>query len=203
MHVYLPMWLHIRKKPNWTEGPRHIQRLLNFSREMNSQLHLIVCKKIVNNSYFMHSENLLLAMITDPDSDIRAKAYDKIISIRQKANLSNGNRIFIKPTTNQFNNESQHYSTLIDWDNFPDSITEPPFTLPLTIEDLNYYKTSDEIIEVPAIPCHSQRTEACIQVVSDAVKRVAGTERQIAEVKSILSSRENMPSFKNKRDFKC
>lgn len=203
LHVYLPMWLHIRKKPYWNDGPSHVQRLLTFSRDINSQIHLIVIKKIVNNSYYLHPENILLSMITDSNPDIRSKAYNRILSLRNIAGRTNNPpfRIFRKPTADQINESSEHYSTLIDWDNFPETISEPPYTIHLTNEELHYYKNSENILNVPKIPCHSQHTEFYVQVVSNVVSRVAGIARQNAEAQTVISSRQEMPRFESKQDF--
>lgn len=203
--VYVPCLFWIKRYPSWIQGPRHLFRMLSFARNLRSDIFIAIRNKISNNSYFAHSENVLLSMIVDEDEIIRREGYQKIINIRKGSTeyyLLGDVRVFKTPKL-QFINDisSNHYSQMIDWDN--QNIYEPPYTQNLSLDQLEMYKESQAILDVPNLPCHSQATEFCVQLVSDAVKRVVGHESQDACVKTKLSARRLMPVFGTKKDFVC
>lgn len=95
------------------------------------------------NGYFAHPENLLLAMITDQDSEIRMDAFDKITAYREKAETTV--RTFSVPKI-RFHSES--YTQMINW-NEVGTITEPPCIQFITDYDLSSTRFSTQIIEIP------------------------------------------------------
>lgn len=203
MKVYIPCWFWIKHNPSWIHGAEHLFRILSFSRALKSSTFLIIKKKVKNNSYFAHTENVLLAMIADPDHQIRWKGWDKIINARIKmGHISTTDvRTFVKPSDVINDISSQHYSLMIDWDN--QQIFEPPFTKQLSMEELIVYRDSGSVIYIPSIPCHSQATEFLVQAVSQAVKSVATHDKQEAHVKSKLLARGQMPEYRSKEQYKC
>lgn len=203
LKVYLPSWFWIKINPSFTNGAKHVHRLLTFARKsLSSDTWTIVCEKIYNNSYFLHSENVLLAMITDDDRNIRRRAYDLIIKARQRdqGKVVQNVRVFRKPSKTDINECADHYSNVLDWDNH---YYEPPFTLKLSLSELYEYKESSEIILVADIPCHSQGTEFLVQAVSKATNKVAHNDRQEAYVRVGLVARSLMPQFNTKADYRC
>jgi hypothetical protein len=164
------------------------------------------------NSYSMHSENILLAMATDKDEVVRSRAYKIIMSIRRRnaeneSSENNTVRIFTKPLVHMkhpdeanfdptdSNHNPDHYSKLFDWRS-TQSTFEPPFTKHLSLDELKYYKNSKEdIIEVPALPCHSQATEYNVQIVKNIVTKYAGYENQDQRIKTKILSRSLNKEF--------
>ena len=80
-------------------------KIINHDRIIN-----ILLKVINNNSYALHSENIICAMLTDTRNEVRLRAVRIIMRYRGSSNNSNA-RIFIKPKIN-FNANS--YFELID-----------------------------------------------------------------------------------------
>lgn len=95
--VYVPVLFWIKGYPEWVYGPRHIHKMLCFSKLLPVQQFNVVKARITHNSFFLHSENVLLSMISDNDQIIRRKAYQIILSLRER-NVENAPlRKFKKP----------------------------------------------------------------------------------------------------------
>lgn len=198
MKVYIPIWLHIKYRPFCTSGSIHFYQIVENCRssDVSEDVFNVVCETLNNNPFFAHSENVLLAMLVDEDKLIRNSAIETIMLCREK----------VSPAVRKFNvphmtfEECTNYTELVDWTNL-NGIWEPPFTKNLSSDELNVYKNSDEIMKVPEFPCHSQRTEQCVQAMSDAVKKVAGTKQQIDFIKTKMASRQKYSKFDSKCDW--
>lgn len=211
--VYVPCFFWIKCFPDWTEGPRHLHRILWFSRSLPKNAFKAIYDRVVYNSYFAHSENLLLSMITDSDVKIRRKGYELILKARLKNSahdLVSNVRIFKKPaklevkhsdSVNIHEREIDHYSKLIDWN--VTELLEPPFTINFTDEQLKFYmRSNDVIIDVPRIPSHSQATELCVQLVKNIIVKYPNKDVQEGRIKTKIFARSLNPQFKSKKQKK-
>lgn len=197
--VYVPMLFWVKCYPNWVLGPQHLYRMLSYSRSLQREQFYIIKEKILNNSYFLHSENILLSMIADENKSIRRRAYDAIISLREHNAENEPVRAYIKPTSINFDyednlNNFEKYSDLIDWRN---EIHEPPFTKKLTIEQLHFYMNSDCAINIPALPLHAQATEFNVQLVKNIVTKYAGHDTQEKRIQTKIVARGLNTDFRS------
>lgn len=211
--VYVPVFFWIKCHPNWTNGARHLHRILSFSRALPLSIFKIIKERILHNGHFLHSENILLSMITDNDETIRRRAYQIILSLRHrnmnKNVLHHPVRTFSKPSTICFKhpdeaaeevevvgNGDDDYSNLFNWSDVG-SIHEPPFTKSLSEEELTFYKDNIyDIIDVPPLPVHSQATEFYVQVVKGVVTKYAGQKTQEERIQSKILSRSLNQDFR-------
>lgn len=215
-NVYVPCLFWIKCFPDWTDGARHLYRVLSFSRALSKRVFDVIKSRVLYNSYFAHSENLLLSMITDSDVNIRRAGYELILkarSINSQLELVGDVRIFRKPADLQVKhpdentqNNVDHYSKLIDWNEA--ELFEPPSTCNLTEMEIQcYMKNDSQIINVPRIPAHSQATELCVQVVKNIVRKYPGTESQEERAKTKIFARSLNPQFlsgaQTKADYQC
>lgn len=69
---------------------------------------------VLNNSYFWHPENLLLAMLVDDDQIIRKLAVNKIVAARNSPN-DDGVRVFRKLKRHQIDENVTAYHQIIKW----------------------------------------------------------------------------------------
>lgn len=123
--VYVPSLFWIKCFPDWTDGARHLYRILSFSRALSKRVFDVIKSRVVYNSYFAHSENLLLSMITDSDVNIRRAGFELILKARSsnsQLELVGDVRIFRKPASLEVQHPDEnslsnvdHYSKLIDW----------------------------------------------------------------------------------------
>lgn len=77
--VYAPMWFNIKMEPKCVNGAKHFWKMISLSRYLPNNLRKIVDDTLQRNGYFTHSENILLAMLTDGDDEIRKNAVDLIL----------------------------------------------------------------------------------------------------------------------------
>ena len=110
------------------------------------------------NSYAVHPEALLLAMLGDSDPVKRLWAAKKIIQLRELENKNAAKevRIYVKP---QLKFNALSYDQMINWDT--ENITEPR----LTMLDDNGGCSNEDLLDIasgvkkltdfiPNIPCH-------------------------------------------------
>lgn len=143
--VYAPFWFLVKGQPQSIHGSRHIFKYIVWIRELPFNIQMIIRPIIEHNSYCLHSENIQLAMITDPDQTIRSQGYEIIRTARCKPPAKI--REFRVPK-HQINFDADVYTNIIKWDNI--QISEPPCLYFYTDEILEHYQFSDhEIIEIP------------------------------------------------------
>lgn len=144
--VYAPFWFLVKSQPKAIYGSRHVFKYICWIRQLPMDVQAIVQLSIRINAYFFHPENILLSMITDEDPFIRADGYEKIDSARQEP----------PPTLRKFHMSrskeiikfgSVTYPQMIDWNQF--KITEPPCLQFFDDDQLNEYRYTNEIIEIP------------------------------------------------------
>lgn len=143
--VYAPFWFLVKSQPQFIHGSRHLFKYILWIRQLPTHIQMIIRPTIANNSYYFHPENILLAMITDPDHEVRYRAYECIRNARSDPTPSI--REFRVPK-NQINFNCDSYTNAINWDQV--QITEPPCLIFSTNEDLVHYQYStDHIMEIP------------------------------------------------------
>lgn len=205
--IYIPVLLSIKENPSISSGSRHLHLIVSLSREYFNKpeyeaIYAEIKGTITNNSYFAHSENILLSMITDEDKIIRKLGYDAIILARLTHNVEETRsvRFFEKPIHIDFN--ANHYSGLINMDLA--NIFEPPLLhkYKLTVEDLQRLSNADDIINIEEIPSHTQATERYVQVTAQQVQRTSNIQHQQGAIHHTATFRQFMPKFRNTSDFK-
>lgn len=138
-------WFLVKSQPQSIHGSRHIFKYIQRIRQLPVHIQNIIRPTIEHNSYYLHPENLLLAMISDPDPTIRLQGYEKIRTAR--SNPSARIREFHVPKQ-EINFDCNVYTEIINWDNL--QITEPPCLNFHTEEELVQYQYSThEIIKLP------------------------------------------------------
>lgn len=93
-----------------------------------------------------------------------------------------------------------------NWTN--EAVSEPPILRGIHISHANLESlVSKTITEHNFIPklqelhCHTQSVERCVQLVASAAKTTVGEEQRNGSVVSIINSRKNMPTFRNKSQY--
>lgn len=81
--VYAPSWFNIKKNHQAIHGPRLIHDMIRMCSFLPSEYKKLAFEVIQRNSYFAHSENILLAMLEDSRSFVRELALRRIIKARR------------------------------------------------------------------------------------------------------------------------
>lgn len=97
--VYAPTWFDIKSHPSCKDGGKHLWQLISKSRYvLSTELKAVIDPVIKRNSYFVHPENLLLAMLSDSEKHVRELALRRILKARSKKNSKL--RLFQVPNLN-------------------------------------------------------------------------------------------------------
>ena len=110
------------------------------------------------------------------------------------AAISSKVRKYILP---KINFKAETYMELIDWET--SQLSEPPFTLTMTNEQLTSLK--DSPLEVPAYPCHTQAVERAIRLVTEASSSVIGHEAREGFIRQRILARKGLKGHASKKDF--
>ena len=82
IEAYGPMWFEIKTKPNLTDAPKHWFKLLQIANRLDEEIKEIVKKNITRNSYYFHSESILLCYAASEVRSEREYAVRMIKLIR-------------------------------------------------------------------------------------------------------------------------
>lgn len=192
------MYFNVKFYNSVVYGSKLLFNFIRSSQFLPKNLQEIVNKAIQNNSFFAHTENILLAMLFDERKSVRENAINKIIYYREKLQDTSKLRSYKK---NIINFDCTDYMNLVDLDN-DDILFEPPLTFDIPHEHLLEYLNSEEIpLADPEIPSHIQGTERCVQLLTHVARHVM--PHNVDDVMSVtLESRLNYPQIESKQDFK-
>ena len=156
----------------------------------------VVWPVIQGNAYWAHHENVLLALVADSDTSNRELAIKRITAIRQQTSLSTKGDVglFKVPKVDQ---NVQNLKDLLP--PMERSLTEPPLIKEISTEELNKLAKNPLTIK---IPCHSQRVERCIKMVTEAFQQVYGKDSRDGYIRAKIKSRHFIPAYRSKHDFK-
>lgn len=193
------MWFLIKKNSSLSDGAKHVFEIIRRSRYLPEQYLKIVNQVISHNAFFVHSENLLLAMLSDERSSVGEDALQKIIQGKKASNNAEI-RFFKVPSVNFMASE---YFEMIDWSHCV--LTPPPVLSKVSNEELTeIVKTTDVAYgwEFSYFPCHTQAVERTVKLVTEASAAVCGHDARDDMIRATLQSRSIMPKFNIKSQYK-
>lgn len=197
--VYVPMYFRIKYRPSVVYGSTHLFKFIRSIQYLEDNLRKLLEEKIQNNSYFAHSENILLSMLFDDRKEQRDIGIKTILHIRDVVeDLDLGLRVYTKP---KITFTCTRYTTMI---NLKDDtlLFEPPFTRNIPRERLEQFlQYEDPPFDDPEIPSHIQGTERHVQLLAAVSKRSIDKNRDGIMV-ATLASRSKTPRLESKQDFK-
>ena len=196
MTNYTLMWFRIKQKDSIGEGARHLYSQIELTRLLPKDIQNIARENIARNAYWAHPECLLLSMLTDADENVRVMAVEKIKTIRGDRNCGdNYTRRFNIPRLN-FN--ATKYTEMIDWK--LEAVHEPSLTTSLSSTELSSLKSSP--LTLPRYPGHTQSVERLVKQTTRAAGTVAGYSARDGFLRASAKSRELMPRFESKQDYR-
>jgi hypothetical protein len=199
VRVYAPMWFYIKMKPSCKDGSMHLWRTISRSHYLPEVFKAVIDPVIQRNGFFGHPESILLGMITDSRKHIRALGFRRILRSRNECRQENGIREFVIPKLRFGAND---YIDMIDWQNI--KVTAPPVISALSKADLEECIARECVPaqEFPKFPCHTQSVERSVKLVTEASAAVIGQTSRHGFILARLESREIMPCFNTKAEFR-
>lgn len=198
VRVYGPMWFQVKSSSNITHGSHNLFKYIKLIEWLPVNLRTDMRNVASRNSYFAHSENILLAMLVDGQKEIREMAVKKIWDVRSIGN-SGDIRIFRKPTLN-FN--ARYYYEMIDLEST--DILEPPITKLLSYDELkNCIECKVNAVSelVKDIPLHNQPVERAIKMVTESSSVTNGEENRDSIIHSKIALKEILKKNNKKSDY--
>ena len=192
---YCPLWFKIKHNPQVKDSSKHLFSLVVSLRHLEGTVLQEAKKNVARNSYYAHPENLLLTMLCDEDSMVRAKAINKILEIRKSNQLGDKSVRPYKLPKIDFDCDS--YTEMIDWDK--EAIHEPILTCDFSKDDIKELHSKPLVLE--PYPCHSQGCERAVKETSRASIRVVGWDARDGFIRASGKSRSLMKTFNSKKDF--
>lgn len=203
MTVYAPTIFRIKLQSSIVYGPVHLAKMIELSRCLPSVALGIVNESIARNAFFAHFEHIVLAMLNDDGQSIRFEGWCKVLDARESA-FSDQIRKFRVP---EINLSCTSYLNLIDLEK--PSHTEPPILRKIIVSATDImFLASKKILEhdfgffLQNMPLHTQSVERCVKLTSAASKAVCGEKNRDGLIVNTLASRNMMPSFRSKQDYK-
>ena len=166
------------------------------------------------NAYFAHPEILVLGMLCDKDENVRRIAVNKIQCINRNnhhqsqfmehedceasSSQSNNNsttavRKFILP---ELNVKAKAYHQLVNLDSM--DFEQPPAVQYLDDATIEQCRSHPLILKHP---CHNQRVERHVKLVTEASVSVAGHDNRDGMICQRIRSRKLMKQFETKKQF--
>ncbi len=128
LNVYAPSFFTI--KTNWdiSCAPKNFHSLVSLATSFLTQEEKKVVEPVlVNNSYYAHPENVLLAALTDPSEAVRTSAAQKFVAARDRAASADSQEICRFKVPKQLYLAASTDMDLLDLNNIDLScITLPP-----------------------------------------------------------------------------
>ena len=191
---YGPIWFSIKNHPWCTDGSQHFFKIIKLMQPLPTAVKAVVWPVIQRNAYWAHHENVLLALLADSDTSNRELAIKRITAIRQQTSLSTKGdvRLFKVPKVDQNMQNLKDLLTPMER-----SLTKPPLIKEISTEELNKFAKNPLPIR---IPCHSQRVERCIKMVTEASQQVYGKDSKDGYIRAKIKSLYLIPAYRSKQD---
>lgn len=170
LRVYAPMYFRIKSEPDFKSGSKHFFEMVDRSRYLQGKQLEAVQESLLENSYFSHPEQVLVAMFCDPDHKTEALGLIRRARHLAQEGGSEKIRIFKKPTV--INWAANDYTELADFYTSSANLLEPPLFRGILDEDLDSY-------EVAKYPNHTQAVERNIKYASREAKVVCDQEMRV------------------------
>ncbi|XP_043238696.1 uncharacterized protein LOC122390101 [Amphibalanus amphitrite] len=181
---YVPMWFTIHQNSSCDQGSRNLFRSVVLLRDLPQRSQAVIRPVIQRNGYWAHSEQLLLAMVTDSERAVREKAVQHIGAARQLH--AEEVRPFVIPVVNF---DATTYTDLISWDG---RITQPPLLRDLSHSELVH--VMDAPLTVPPYPVHTQAVERAVRMVTEACTAVIGDEARDGHITHHCKAETSTPA---------
>ena len=122
------------------------------------------------------------------------------MAARKENGLSSRVREFRVPSLNF---EAKDYTELVEWQQI--DRYEPPLTKHISDDEISACVKSQDvarICELAKFPCHTQATERCVRLVTEASAAVCGETSRDGFIRARIMSRGLMKTFNTKCEFR-
>ena len=180
----------IRRSNKLHEAPGIIFFMISQIKKQGEDVQKICLDNFKYNAFALLPENILYSMVKSDDSDIRSAGMNRILEIRRLGGKGRINKIMA------INFNAPTWMKLINIDD--QDVGEPGTTQLFTDEEIISKISSEEKLEIPDLPSHSQSVERSVKLVSEASNCVYGFESRHRHILAKNLSRKHRKSFISK-----
>lgn len=203
MFVYAPTIFKMKYRSSMAYGAVHLADMVKAIRFLPPIASTIVKESISHNAFFAHPEHIAVAKVNDDREDVRLEGWKSILNARSKVDDNVSIRKFKVPEVN-FNCDD--YLELTADDTIE---ADPPILKDIAINEENIeFLASKKILEhefgvfIKNIPLHTQSVERTVKMVTESSKKVCGEKARDGFIANTILSRNSMPKFDSKKDYK-
>ena len=98
--LYYPGWFKFKAAPHIQDGSLNFFYVLELTRDLPEEDRMIAQRVLQDNSFWAHTENLLISMMKDEDKEIRRRAVLWILRARKGFCQEDHPRQFVPPKLN-------------------------------------------------------------------------------------------------------
>ena len=197
-NCYAPMWFQFKTFPLLSDAPRHWLRALRICASSDPEVRDIALKNITRNSYYFHSESILLCYVTSRDREERVFAVEKIKQIRALSrDPTKGDKLpRTRANPKQLNVSASKLHEVIPESEFK---YEPLLTCDISTNELQ------KLVEAPLVikpyPSNTQSVERAIREMTEAGQRVSTEERRDGVIVARQIANHILPRNTSKKDM--
>ncbi|GBN34110.1 hypothetical protein AVEN_112294-1 [Araneus ventricosus] len=151
------------------DGPFHVHKVIDASRYLPDIQKQVVSTVIEMNSFFAHTENLLVVTVLDERRHVRELGQRRVLKARQSVLRGKNIRKFI---TRALNFEASDDRKKTDWSTT--KLFSPPLLQKVSKEVINSFVKSGDTpdLGIKMSLYHTQAVEQCMKLLSKALLKV-------------------------------
>ena len=200
VEAYGPMWFEIKSKPTLIQAPKHWFKLLQIANRLDEEVRDEVKKNITRNSYYFHSESILLCYAASEVRSEREFAVRMIKLIRcRQEDPSLGRKL---PRVRQNPKKLNFAAASLD-----EVITDKEYQHESLLTCDIPYNELDKLIEEPLqvvpYPSNTQNVERNVRRMAQAGRYVSSQKKRdgVMLTQQVISKHFNSKKKKTKKDL--
>ena len=190
---YFKLYFDIKVKHLIEDAPYHILTSLRILKTQPQKVRDAVTFYIKTGAWYAHSECVLLSLLTSSKSSDRKFAVNQILRLRGKNEFGDTS---VRPrVTPKLNMSATSLMKLISWK--AGEVDEPVLTCSMSRAEIKAFLNKP--YDPPKFSCHTQSTERCVKMVTEAAAAVCGQDARDGYIRARVHHREVMPVFTTKK----
>ena len=193
LEYYFKIYFDIKVKHLIVDAPSHILTSLRILKKQPKAVRDVVTFYIRTGAWYAHSECVLLSLLASSSIQDRSFAVKKILELRGVKEFGDTS---VRPRkTPKLNLSATSLPELIDWKS--GEVDEPVFTCSMSQSEVKGF--IEKPFSPPKFSSHTQSTERCVKLMTEAASAVCGREARDAYTIARIQHREVMPVFTTKK----